>query len=126
MQTLTAARCLPLLLLNCGKGTDTADNSRTASPSDQTVVHLVKPCVCVSVPCLLAARQFGQHITVQDVIALQVRVERQEKPKVESVSFDRNTANVFQAYMQGVGARPCERFSFTSCAHAPSVMMYAL
>ncbi|MEW5310151.1 MAG: hypothetical protein WDW38_001977 [Sanguina aurantia] len=50
---------------------------------------------------LFEARQFGQHITVQDVIALQVRVERQEKPKVESVSFDRNTANVFQAYMQG-------------------------
>lgn len=50
---------------------------------------------------MFAARQFGQHITVQDVIALQVRVERQEKPKVESVSFDRSTANVFQAYMQG-------------------------
>lgn len=35
---------------------------------------------------------------VADIIAKQRRVERQDKPTVEGVSFDRSAANVFQQY----------------------------
>lgn len=31
----------------------------------------------------------------------QVRIERQDKAAVESVSFDKQAANVFQQYVQG-------------------------
>ncbi|KIZ02156.1 NPL4-like protein 2 [Monoraphidium neglectum] len=45
-------------------------------------------------------RQFGVSVTVHDIAAKQRRIERQDKAKVESVSFDRNAANVFQSYVQ--------------------------
>lgn len=45
-------------------------------------------------------REFGAKVTVEDVMAKQVRIERQEQPHVESVSFDRGAANMFQQYVQ--------------------------
>ncbi|GBF91193.1 hypothetical protein Rsub_04862 [Raphidocelis subcapitata] len=45
-------------------------------------------------------RQFGVCVSVHDIAAKQRRIERQDKAKVESVSFDRNAANVFQSYVQ--------------------------
>eukprot|EP00198_Chlamydomonas_reinhardtii_P012239 XP_001701576.1 predicted protein [Chlamydomonas reinhardtii] len=30
-----------------------------------------------------------------------VKIERQDKPHVSAISFDRNAANVFQSYLQG-------------------------
>lgn len=38
-------------------------------------------------------------MTIDDMIALQTRIERQEDPHATSVSFDRNAANFFQAYI---------------------------
>jgi nuclear protein localization family protein 4 len=38
-------------------------------------------------------------MTIDDMIARQTRIERQEEPHATSVSFDRNAANVFQAYV---------------------------
>ncbi len=48
-----------------------------------------------------AARAFGQHVTMKDVMAKQTRIERQDKAKIESVSFDRFAADSFQLYVQG-------------------------
>ncbi|GLC39288.1 hypothetical protein PLESTB_001573700 [Pleodorina starrii] len=48
-----------------------------------------------------AAKPFGVHMTLNDVMARVVRIERQEKPHVSAISFDRNAANVFQSYLQG-------------------------
>lgn len=39
-------------------------------------------------------------MTVEEMVARQVRIERQEHPKVASVSFDRHAADVFQAYVR--------------------------
>ncbi|GFR49916.1 hypothetical protein Agub_g12024 [Astrephomene gubernaculifera] len=47
------------------------------------------------------AKPFGAHMTLSDVMAKVVRIERQEQPHVPAVSFDRNAANVFQSYLQG-------------------------
>ena len=44
-------------------------------------------------PLLLGAQ-------VADIVAKQRRVERQDKPAVEGVSFDRSAANMFQQYCQ--------------------------
>eukprot|EP00850_Spirogloea_muscicola_P007160 SM000035S13140 [mRNA] locus=s35:699473:701296:+ [translate_table: standard] len=38
-------------------------------------------------------------MTVDDMIARQTRIERQEKPHCASVSFDRDAANAFQSYV---------------------------
>lgn len=45
------------------------------------------------------SRPFGASLTVEQIAAKQVRIERQEKPVVESVSFDRDAANMFQQYV---------------------------
>lgn len=50
---------------------------------------------------LPAARPFGAHITVEDVAAKQVRIERQDAATAASLSIDRQAANVFQSYVQG-------------------------
>eukprot|EP00803_Ostreobium_quekettii_P001724 evm.model.scf_441EXC.17 EVM.evm.TU.scf_441EXC.17 scf_441EXC:83479-85016(-) len=39
-------------------------------------------------------------MTVEEMMSRQMRIERQEHPKVASVSFDRHAANVFQAYVR--------------------------
>jgi len=53
-------------------------------------------------PLLLAAQ-------VADIMAKQRRVERQDKPAVEGVSFDRSAANVFQQYCQSALAFSIKR-----------------
>ncbi|KAF9620134.1 hypothetical protein IFM89_010793 [Coptis chinensis] len=45
------------------------------------------------------AGSFGKKMTMDDLIAKQMRVTRQETAHCESVSFDRDTANVFQSYV---------------------------
>eukprot|EP01025_Chloroclados_australasicus_P026017 TRINITY_DN2584_c0_g1_i1.p1 TRINITY_DN2584_c0_g1~~TRINITY_DN2584_c0_g1_i1.p1 ORF type:complete len:472 (+),score=26.47 TRINITY_DN2584_c0_g1_i1:172-1416(+) len=47
----------------------------------------------------LDTRPFGQHMTVEDMVARQVRIERQDEPHCASVSFDRGSAYSFQAYV---------------------------
>ncbi|XP_047327226.1 NPL4-like protein 2 [Impatiens glandulifera] len=42
---------------------------------------------------------FGRKMTVEDLIAKQMRVSRQENPHCELVSFDRDAANAFQQYV---------------------------
>jgi hypothetical protein len=48
----------------------------------------------------MACRAFGPHMTMQDIIAKQVRIERQDASHAASLSFDRDAANVFQTYVQ--------------------------
>lgn len=39
-------------------------------------------------------------MTIEQMVASQVRIERQEKASVASVSFDHGAANCFQAYVR--------------------------
>mmetsp|Transcript_11103 Transcript_11103/g.19353 ORF Transcript_11103/g.19353 Transcript_11103/m.19353 type:complete len:416 (+) Transcript_11103:279-1526(+) len=50
---------------------------------------------------VLDSRPFGAKTTVSEIAAKQMRVERQDKAVVASISFDRQTANQFQQYVQG-------------------------
>ncbi|CAK9175877.1 unnamed protein product [Ilex paraguariensis] len=45
------------------------------------------------------AGSFGKKMTVDDLIAKQMRITRQENPHCELVSFDRDAANAFQHYV---------------------------
>ncbi|GLJ44607.1 hypothetical protein SUGI_0937540 [Cryptomeria japonica] len=45
------------------------------------------------------AGSFGKKMTMDDLIAKQMRIERQEKPHCQAVSFDRDAANAFQQYV---------------------------
>eukprot|EP00878_Enallax_costatus_P008492 GHUV01008876.1.p1 GENE.GHUV01008876.1~~GHUV01008876.1.p1 ORF type:complete len:370 (+),score=103.71 GHUV01008876.1:1393-2502(+) len=54
-------------------------------------------------------RPFGSQVTVADIVAKQRRIERQEKGTVQSVSFDRGAANVFQQYCQAALAFSIKR-----------------
>lgn len=45
------------------------------------------------------AGSFGRKMTMDDLIAKQMRVTRQENPHCELVSFDRDAANAFQNYV---------------------------
>jgi len=38
-------------------------------------------------------------MTVEEMVALQTRIERQDAPHCASVSFDSHAANVFQSYI---------------------------
>ena len=53
------------------------------------------------------ARKFGEHTTAGEVMARQVRIERQDKALFDAISFDKGAANKFQEYVQGgwVGVR---------------------
>lgn len=42
---------------------------------------------------------FGKKMTMDDLIARQTRIERQEKPHCTALSFDREAANAFQHYV---------------------------
>ncbi|XP_059625771.1 NPL4-like protein 1 [Cornus florida] len=53
----------------------------------------------VAGPNVKPAGSFGRKMTIEDLIAKQMRVTRQENPHCELVSFDRDTANVFQNYV---------------------------
>lgn len=53
----------------------------------------------VAGPAFHPAGSFGRKMTMDDLIAKQMRVSRQENPHCESVSFDRDCANAFQHYV---------------------------
>lgn len=53
----------------------------------------------VAGPPVNPAGIFGKKMTMDDLIARQTRIERQEKPHCASVSFDRDTASAFQHYV---------------------------
>ncbi|XP_010468896.1 PREDICTED: NPL4-like protein 1 [Camelina sativa] len=50
-------------------------------------------------PAVTPAGSFGKKMTVEDLIARQMRVGRQETSHCDSVSFDRGCANAFQHYV---------------------------
>lgn len=54
-------------------------------------------------------RPFGSHVSVADIVAKQRRIERQDKPAVEGVSFERSAADVFQQYCQSALAFSIKR-----------------
>lgn len=45
-------------------------------------------------------KPFGAHMTIEDMVAKQTKIERQETPVCSSVSFDMHAANAFQSYIQ--------------------------
>ncbi|KAH0874349.1 hypothetical protein HID58_071711 [Brassica napus] len=49
-------------------------------------------------PALTPTGSFGRKMSVNDLIARQMCVSRQEKSHCNSVSFDRNCANAFHHY----------------------------
>ncbi|KAK9858448.1 hypothetical protein WJX84_010645 [Apatococcus fuscideae] len=56
-----------------------------------------------------ATRTFGQKMTVEQMMARQTRIERQDKPHCELVSFERHGANAFQQYVHGALAFSIKR-----------------
>ncbi|KAI3894107.1 hypothetical protein MKW92_041030 [Papaver armeniacum] len=63
-------------------------------------------------PKVTPAGSFGRKMTMDDLIAKQMRVSRQEKPNCESVSFDRDAANCFQHYVNETLAFVVKRGGF--------------
>ncbi|PIN08189.1 Nuclear pore complex, rNpl4 component (sc Npl4) [Handroanthus impetiginosus] len=53
----------------------------------------------VAGPAFHPSGSFGKKMTMDDLIAKQMRITRQENPHCELVSFDRDTANAFQHYV---------------------------
>lgn len=53
----------------------------------------------VAGPKFVPSGSFGRKMTMDDLIAKQMRVTRQENPYCEMVSFDRDAANAFQNYV---------------------------
>lgn len=67
----------------------------------------------VAGPAVSPAGSFGKmKMTMDDLIAKQMRVTRQENPHCELVSFDRDTANVFQHYVNETLAFAVKRGGF--------------
>ncbi|XP_068661498.1 NPL4-like protein 2 isoform X2 [Aristolochia californica] len=58
------------------------------------------------------AGSFGKKMTMDDLIARQMRVSRQETPHCSSVSFDRDAANAFQLYVNDTLAFAIKRGGF--------------
>uniref|UniRef100_A0A1J3JSS5 NPL4-like protein 2 n=1 Tax=Noccaea caerulescens TaxID=107243 RepID=A0A1J3JSS5_NOCCA len=63
-------------------------------------------------PAVTPAGSFGRKMTVDDLIARQMRVTRQEKSHCDSVSFDRDCANAFQHYVNESQAFAVKRGGF--------------
>ncbi|KAF6175139.1 hypothetical protein GIB67_022820 [Kingdonia uniflora] len=63
-------------------------------------------------PMVNPAGSFGRKMTMDDLIAKQMRVSRQETPHCESVSFDRDGANAFQHYVNDSLAFAVKRGGF--------------
>ncbi|XP_062143983.1 NPL4-like protein 1 [Alnus glutinosa] len=66
----------------------------------------------VSGPAFHPAGSFGRKMTMDDLIAKQMRVTRQENPHCELVSFDRDCANAFQNYVNDTLAFAVKRAGF--------------
>jgi nuclear protein localization family protein 4 len=54
-------------------------------------------------------RSFGAHMTIDDMVARQTRIERQDAAECSSASFDMHAANVFQSYIQSAMAFSIKR-----------------
>lgn len=54
-------------------------------------------------------RSFGAHMTIEEMVARQTRIERQESPICSSASFDMHAANMFQSYIQSAIAFSIKR-----------------
>lgn len=63
-------------------------------------------------PSITPAGSFGRKMTMDDLIAKQMRVTRQESPHCELVSFDRDAANAFQHYVNDTLAFGVKRGGF--------------
>ncbi|XP_004242320.1 NPL4-like protein 2 [Solanum lycopersicum] len=63
-------------------------------------------------PTVQPAGSFGRKMTMDDLIAKQMRVTRQENPHCELVSFDRDAANAFQHYVNETLAFAVKRGGF--------------
>ncbi|CAJ1880337.1 unnamed protein product [Sphenostylis stenocarpa] len=63
-------------------------------------------------PAFNPAGSFGRKMTMDDLIAKQMRVTRQENPHCELVSFDRDCANAFQHYVNDTLAFAVKRGGF--------------
>lgn len=63
-------------------------------------------------PAFHPAGSFGRKMTMDDLIAKQTRVSRQETSHCESVSFDRDCANAFQHYVNEALAFAVKRGGF--------------
>ncbi|CAI7854242.1 unnamed protein product [Closterium sp. NIES-53] len=61
---------------------------------------------------VVPAGSFGRHMTVSDMVARQMRIERQETSHCQQVSFDRDAANVFQHYVHDSLAFSIKRGGF--------------
>lgn len=66
----------------------------------------------VAGPAVNPAGSFGKKMTMDDLIAKQMRVTRQENPHCELVSFDRDAANAFQHYVNETLAFAVKRGGF--------------
>ncbi|TXG63542.1 hypothetical protein EZV62_010536 [Acer yangbiense] len=63
-------------------------------------------------PAVQPSGSFGSKMTMDDLIAKQMRVSRQETPHCDSVSFDRDCADVFQHYVNETLAFAVKRGGF--------------
>ncbi|KAL5561586.1 hypothetical protein UlMin_031333 [Ulmus minor] len=66
----------------------------------------------VAGPAFHPAGSFGRKMTMDELIAKQMRVSRQENPHCELVSFDRDCANAFQHYVNEALAFAVKRGGF--------------
>lgn len=66
----------------------------------------------VAGPPIQPAGIFGKKMTIEDLIARQTRIERQEKPHCASVSFDSDAASAFQHYVNESLAFAVKRAGF--------------
>lgn len=63
-------------------------------------------------PAFSPAGSFGRKMTMDDLIAKQTRITRQESPHCDAVSFDRHSANAFQTYVNETLAFAAKRGGF--------------
>ncbi|KAK0582317.1 hypothetical protein LWI29_024123 [Acer saccharum] len=63
-------------------------------------------------PAIQPSGSFGRKMTMDDLIAKQMRVSRQETPHCDSVSFDRDCADAFQQYVNETLAFAVKRGGF--------------
>lgn len=105
-QTLSAS--LELLTAKDPKSfKDMCDDKATIAScgldSNGAVVHVLYSVAREPTPTTAAVQHSkgfaGRKMTVNDMIASQTRIERQENPHCASVSFDANAANAFQSYV---------------------------
>ncbi|KAH6762868.1 Nuclear pore localization protein NPL4 [Perilla frutescens var. hirtella] len=66
----------------------------------------------VAGPAFHPSGSFGKKMTMDDLIAKQMRITRQENPHCELVSFDRDAANAFQHYVNDSLAFAVKRGGF--------------